>query len=231
VRDFARATGRLAKADALDAQVLARFAATVRPPPRPLPDAATEALGALVARRRQLGAMLVAERNRLDTCGPRIRQQIEEHVRWLEGRRAEIERELEAIIRRSPLWQAKVGLLRSVPGVGPVVAATLLADLPELGTLDCKQIAALVGLAPLNRDSGTYRGKRTVWGGRGVVRAALYMAALAGTRFNPTIRTLYLRLRAAGKPKTVALVACMHKLLLILNAILLHGSLWRLQGT
>jgi transposase len=161
-RDFARATGRLAKTDALDAQVLARFASVVRPRPRPLPDATTQLLGALVNRRRQLREMLVAERNRLELCPPCVRPHIQEHVAWLEERLATVEREVERTIGTSPASQLKAELLRSVPGVGPVLAATLLAELPELGTLGRKQIAALVGLAPLNRDSGLHRGKRTV---------------------------------------------------------------------
>jgi transposase len=227
VRDFARAVGQLAKTDALDAQLLARFGEAVRPPPRPLPDAEQQALTALLARRRQVVTMLTAERQRRDVARPPVRERVQAHVAWLEGELAALDADLGRALRASPVWRAKEDLLRSVPGVGPVVATTLLAELPELGTLDRKRIAALVGLAPLACDSGTQRGKRVVWGGRGRVRTALYMAALAGIRFNPVVRAFYRRLLAAGKPKKVALTACSHKLLLILNAILQAGAPWR----
>ncbi len=226
VRDFARATGKLAKTDALDAQVLALFAELVQPTPRPLPDADALALSGLMARRRQLVAMLVAERNRLARALPPVRPGIQEHIVWLEEKRRELDGELNHALRESPLWQERENLLRSVPGIGPVVTLTLLAGLPELGTLDRKQIAALVGVAPLNRDSGVLRGRRTVWGGRGPVRTALYMATLVATRFNPVIRRFYQRLCSAGKPKKVALVASMRKLLTILNAMLKHHTRW-----
>jgi len=226
VRDFAKATGKLAKTDAIDAQVLAHFADAVRPAVRPLPDAATRALSALVARRRQLVEMLTAEENRRASAAATIRPDIQEHIGWLRKRLRGIDQELSQALRTSPLWRAQEDLLRSVPGIGPVVAATLLADLPELGVLSRKPLGALVGVAPLNRDSGTLRGKRTVWGGRSTVRAALYMAALVGTRHNPVLRALYLRLLAAGKTKKVALTACMHKLLTIINALLKHGTPW-----
>jgi transposase len=226
VRDFAKAVGQLAKTDALDAALLARFAADVRPPPRPLPDAAQQALATLVARRRQVLAMLTAERQRLGTARAPVRQRIRAHIRWLEGELADLDDELGRTLRASPVWRAKEDLLRSVPGVGPVVARTLVAELPELGALDRKRIAALVGLAPVACDSGTLRGKRLVWGGRSRVRAALYMAALVATRHNPRLRAFYQRLLRAGKAKKVALTACMHKLLLILNAIVHTGSPW-----
>jgi transposase len=226
VRDFAKATGKLAKTDAIDAQVLAHFAEAVRPAVRPLPDAATQALSALVARRRQLVEMLTAEENRRASASAAIRADIQEHLTWLHKRLKSIDKELSQALRSSPLWREQEDLLRSVPGVGPVVTVTLLADLPELGVLGRKQIGALVGLAPLNRDSGTLRGKRTVWGGRSTVRAALYMAALVGTRRNPVLRSLYTRLLAVGKTKKVALTACMHKLLTILNAMLKHQTKW-----
>ncbi len=228
VRDFARATGKLAKTDALDAQVLALFAERVQPVPRPLPDADALVLSGLMARRRQLVARLrrVAERNRLDRALPPVRPGIQEHIVWLEEKRRELDGELNDALRESPLWQERENLLRSVPGIGPVVTLTLLAGLPELGTLDRKQIAALVGVAPLNRDSGVLRGRRTVWGGRGPVRTALYMATLVATRFNPVIRRFYQRLCSAGKPKKVALVASMRKLLTILNAMLKHHTPW-----
>jgi transposase len=227
VRDFAKATGQLAKTDALDAQVLAHFAAVVQPPPRPLPDADQQALAALLTRRRQVLGMLTAERQRLGTARPPVRGRVRAHIRWLEQELADLDDELGRTIRASPVWREQDALLRSVPGVGPVVALTLLAELPELGRLDRKRIAALVGLAPLNCDSGTRRGRRVVWGGRGRVRCALYMAALVASRHNPVIRAFYQRLLAAGKPKMVALTACMHKLLIILNAILAHRTPWQ----
>lgn len=229
IRDFAKATGRLAKTDAIDAAVLAQFAEAVRPEPRPLPDAATQALTALLTRRRQLIDMRTAETNRLGPASASVRKGIRVHITWLEGRLAELDEELATTIRESPLWRAKDDLLQSTPGVGPVLARTLLASLPELGTLTRQQIAALVGVAPLNRDSGRFRGSRHVWGGRAHVRAALYMGTLVATRFNPVIRAFYQRLCAAGKPKKVALTACMRKLLTILNAMLKHQTPWTLQ--
>jgi len=229
VRDFAKATGRLAKTDALDAAVLAQFAEAVRPEPRPLPDAATQALSALLLRRRQLIEMCTAEKNRLGTAPTPVRKGIRAHITWLEGRLADLDEELAHAIRKSPLWRDKDDLLQSTPGVGPVLAQTLLASLPELGTLTRQQIAALVGVAPLNRDSGTFRGKRRVWGGRAHVRAALYMSALGATRFNPVIRVFYQRLCAAGKAKKVALTACMRKLLTMLNAMLKHQTPWTIK--
>jgi transposase len=231
VRDFARATGRLAKTDVLDAGVLARFAAVIRPAVRPLPDAAARRLGALVARRRQVLGMRAAESNRLGaTREEDLRADIREHLRWLDQRLTHLDRELSDQLRASPVWREKEGLLRSVPGVGPVLSLTLLAEVPELGTLGHKQIAALVGVAPINRDSGTLRGRRTTAGGRASVRAALYMAAMAGVRYNPVLRARYARLVQAGKPKKVALVACMHALLRILNAILWHMAPWNLDA-
>lgn len=227
VRDFARATGRLAKTDTLDAQVLALFAERVRPTPRPLPDAQAQALSALLARRRQVVEMLTAERDRLGRALPPVCPGIERHIAELERHLADLNRALEETVRQSPLWREKEDLLRSVPGVGPLLALTLLADVPEMGTLGRKQVAALVGVAPLNRDSGALRGRRRVWGGRAPVRAVLYMATLAATRYNPVIRAFYRRLCAAGKPKKVALTACMRKLLTILNAMLKHGTPWR----
>ncbi len=227
VRDFARATGKLAKTDALDAQVLAHFAEAVRPQPRPLPDEQTRLLKARVRRRRQLQAMLTAEKNRLRTAPEALQPRMEAHIAWLEAELAELDGDLGAQLRQSPLWREKEQLLRSVPGIGPVVAATLLAELPELGGLNRRQIASLVGVAPLNRDSGQRRGQRTTWGGRSGVRCALYMATLVATRHNPVIRAFYRRLRERGKPKRVALVACMRKLLVILNTMLKRGHPWR----
>lgn len=226
IRDFAKATGRLAKTDALDAAVLAQFAEVVRPPVRPLPDAATQALSALLLRRRQLIGMRTAEQNRLGSSPAPMRKGIRAHITWMEGRLADLDEELARTIRESPLWREKDDLLQSTPGVGPVLARTLLASLPELGTLTRQQIAALVGVAPMNRDSGRFRGSRRVWGGRAHVRAALYMSALVATRFNPVIRAFYQRLCAAGKAKKVALTACMRKLLTMLNAMLKHQTPW-----
>jgi transposase len=227
IRDFAKATGQLAKTDALDAQVLAHFADVVRPEPRPLPDAQTQELAALVTRRRQLIEMLTAEKNRLASACVVIRKPLRAHITWLERALDQADTDLAEAIQQRPVWREKEELLRSVPGIGPVLTTTLLANLPELGTLTHKQIAALVGVAPLNRDSGTLRGKRTVWGGRAQVRAALYMAAIVAARFNPVIRVFYQRLCVAGKAKKVALVACMRKLLTIVNAMLKHRTPWR----
>ncbi len=227
VRDFAKATGQLAKTDRLDAQVLALFAERVRPAPRPLPDAVLQQLDALMTRRRQLLDMLTAEGNRLEHAAAPIRREIARHVRWLERRVAAVERDLDDTIQKSPVWRAKENLLRTVPGVGPVLSRTLLADLPELGQLNRKQTAALVGVAPLARDSGTFRGKRGVWGGRAPVRAVLYMGALVATQRNAVIRAFYRRLVEAGKPKKVALVACMRKLLTILNAMMRANTTWQ----
>jgi transposase len=227
VRDFARATGQLAKTDRIDAETLALFAERVRPEPRALPDEAASALDALLTRRRQILGMLVAERNRLEHALPAVRRGITQHIRWLERQLQEVDRNLDESIQAIPVWRAKENLLRSAPGVGPVLSRTLIGELPELGTLPRKQIAALAGLAPLARDSGTLKGKRLVWGGRAPVRAALYMAALVGTRCNPVIRAFYLRLLAAGKPKKVALTACMRKLLTILNAMMRTNTTWR----
>jgi transposase len=228
VRAFARATGRLAKTDRLDAQAIAHFAEAVRPPVRPLPDEATRHLGALVARRRQLLEMLVAERNRRHAAAPALHGRIDAHLRWLEEALAEIERDLNEAVRGSAAWRAKEALLRSVPGVGPVSARTLLAELPELGSLTRRQAAALVGVAPFSRDSGKLRGRRTVWGGRAALRACLYMAAVAAARgSNPAIAGFYRRLRQAGKPAKLALTACMRKLVVTLNAMLRTGTAWK----
>ena len=226
VRDFARATGTLAKTDALDAGVLAHFADVVRPDVRPLKDAETQVLNSLTARRHQVMTMLVSEKNRLGTAIGAVSPRIEAHISWLEQELSDLDKGLRQTLRRSPVWREKDDLLRTVPGVGEQLSLTLLANLPELGTLNRRQIAALVGVAPYNRDSGALRGKRAVWGGRSRVRAVLYMGALVASRHNPAIRDFYQRLLAAGKPKKVALVACMRKLLVILNAMLKHGSPW-----
>lgn len=227
VRRFAQATGKLAKTDRIDAQILAAFAAAVHPPARPLPDEETREIEALIARRHQLNAMLTAERNRLEKALPAMGREIKTHIAWLRRQLAKIDEQLDDTIRRSPIWRFKDDLLQSVPGVGGKTSATLLALLPELGTLDRKQIAALVGVAPFNNDSGTRRGRRSVWGGRARVRGALYMAALVAARHNPILNAFYGRLRAAGKPAKVALVACMRKLLTILNAMVRDGRTWR----
>ena len=226
-RDFAKATGRLAKTEALDAHGLAPFAEAVRPAPRPLPDAQTQALSAQLARRRQLLDMLTAEKNRLHRAPRTIQGDIQAHITWLERRLAALNDDLGRAVRASPVWRAQDDLLQSTPGVGPVLSHTLVADLPAWGTLSRQQIAALVGVAPLNRDSGTLRGKRTVWGGRAHVRAVLYMSTLVAVRYNPVLRTFYERLRRAGKASKVALTACMRKLLTILNAMVKHRTPWQ----
>jgi len=227
VRDFARATGQLAKTDRLDAQVIARFGEAVKPSSRALPDAEAQALAAMLTRRRQVVAMVTAEKNRLHTARPSVRRDIRRHIAWLQDSLAKLDSELGDTLRNSPLWRERDDLLQSVPGVGPVLSMTLLVELPELGTLDRRQIASLVGVAPLNRDSGTLRGRRTVWGGRARVRAVLYMGTLVATRSNPVIRSFYERLCAAGKAKKVALTACMRKLLTILNAMLRRRTDWQ----
>jgi transposase len=228
-RDFARATGQWAKTDALDARALAHFADVIRPTPRPLPDTQTQELRALLSRRQQLIGMRTAEQNRLAGTSERLTQDIKAHIAWLNARIATLDADLETMLRASPLWRENDDLLQSVPGIGPVCARTLLLELPELGTLTRQQIAALVGVAPLNCDSGTLRGRRTIWGGRAHVRTVLYMGTLVATRFNPQIKVFYQRLLAAGKLKKVALTACMHKLVTILNAMLKHRTSWQAQ--
>jgi transposase len=226
VREFARGIGQLAKTDALDAAVLARFAEVVHPTPRPLPEAQAQELSALLARRRQVLAMLIAERQRLATALLAVRPHISRHVCFLEAELSDLDRQLRDAVQASPLWRAQEDLLRSTPGIGPTTALALLAEVPELGQLNRKKIAALVGVAPFPCDSGKLRGRRIVWGGRARVRTALYMATLVATRHNPVIRAFYQRLCAAGKPKKVALVACMRKLLTILNAMVRHRTPW-----
>jgi transposase len=228
VRAFARATGRLAKTDSLDAAAIAHFAEAVRPTVRRLADEATRHLQALVARRRQLLEMRVAERNRRQAADPALHGRIDAHLRWLEEALAEIEGDLDGAVRDSPVWRAKGELLRSVPGIGPVNARTLLAQLPELGSLTRRQVAALVGVAPFSRDSGKMRGRRTIWAGRAALRACLYMAAVAAARgSNPVIAGFYRRLRQAGKPAKLALTACMRKLVVTLNAMLRTDTTWK----
>ena len=232
VRDFARATGTLAKTDALDALdalALAHFADAVRPVVRPLKDAETQVLSSLVARRHQIVSIVVAEKNRLRSAITAVRPRIEAHIAWLEQELSDIDEGLRQTLRSSPVWREKDDILRSVPGVGEQLSLALLSQLPELGTLNRREVAALVGVAPSNRDSGTLRGKRQIWGGRARLRAVLYMGAMVASRFNPAIRDFYQRLLAAGKPKKVALTACMRKLLVILNAMLKSRSHWRAE--
>jgi transposase len=227
-RDFAKATGRLAKTDKIDALVLARFAEAIRPTPKAPPEAEALEFQAILARRRQIIGMMVAEKNRLGaSTSKKVRSRLEAHIRWLEKELARIDRDLEEVINQSPTFKENEALLRSVPGVGPVLSRTLLAELPELGSLSPRELSALVGVAPLNRDSGIFRGRRSVWGGRAKVREALYMGALIASRHNPHIKTFYERLVASGKPKKVALVACMRKLLTILNAVMRDRTPWR----
>ncbi len=228
VRDFARATGKLAKTDAIDAAVLALFAERIRPDLRPIKDAEAQELEALVVRRKQVVEMITAEKNRLSAAPPskQVRTAIGRTIEWLQKQLDENDRDLEKAVKSSGAWREKDDLLRSVPGVGKVLSRTLLSLVPELGTLTHKQIAALIGVAPLNRDSGTLRGRRCVWGGRAQVRQVLYMGALVAARFNPVIRAFHQRLLAAGKLPKVALVACMHKLLTILNAMLASKTRW-----
>jgi transposase len=227
VRDYARATGKLAKTDNLDALVMAEFASAVKPEVRSLPDEESQAIKATVSRRRQLMEMLTAEKNRLAIAGKHLKPSILGHIEWLKKEIEGLDRDLRHQIESSPLWREKDNLLQSIPGVGKVLSATLLGELRELGELNRKQIAALVGVAPFNRDSGMMRGRRTIWGGRAKIRGVLYMAALVATRFNPVIRCFYQRLLARGKAKKVALVACMRRLLTIMNAILKHKRAWQ----
>jgi transposase len=226
-RDFAKATGQLAKTDALAARALAHFAEAVRPTPRPLPDAQTEALRAVMTRRRQLIAMRTAALNRLDSAPPPVQADLQAHITWLEQRLAALDDTLDTTLRESPVWRERETLYRSVPGIGPVCARTLLLDRPELGTLSRQRIAALAGVAPFNRDSGTLRGHRTIWGGRASGRATLYMGTLVAVRHNPVLKACYERLVAAGKAKKVALVACMRKVLTIRNAMVKPQTPWQ----
>jgi transposase len=226
-RDFAKATGRLAKTDRIDAQVLAHYGEAIRPSFRPLPDADTQQLRALVDRRRQLVDMMTAEQSRLNTSPARVRDSIEAHLAWLQQQLASLDDDLDDMLQSSPIWRERHDMLQSTPGVGPVLSRTLMSQLPELGDLNRKEIAALVGVAPFNRDSGTWRGRRTIWGGRAAVRSVLYMSTLVATRHNPVIREFYERLLAAGKAKKVALIACMRKLLTILNAMVKNQQRWQ----
>ena len=232
IRDFARATGRLAKNDRLDAEIIARFAAAIRPQVRALPDEATQGFAELAARRRQLVEMISAESLRSKQAVHRkVQKQLGAHILWLNKELTRLDADLDETVRGSPLWRGREELLVSVPCVGRTVARTLLADLPELGSLDRRQIAALVGLAPFAHDSGAHRGQRHIRGGRSAVRAKLYMAARVGCRYNPVLRRFYERLVAAGKSRKVALVACMHKLLTILNAMIRENKPWHVEPT
>lgn len=229
IRDFAKAKGRLAKTDAIDAKVIAHYDQAMDPKSHPFPD--TQDLKEIMTRRSQLVEMVTSEKNRLRAARrDRIRQDIQAHIRWLQNRLADVDGDLKQAINESPVSREKDKLLQSTPGVGATVSATLLTHLPELGTLDRRQVAALVGVAPLNRDSGMMRGKRSVRGGRTRVRAALYMGTLSATRHNPVIRAFYQRLCDEGKAKEVALTACMRKLLTILNSMLKHHTLWNHTG-
>ncbi len=226
VRDFAKSTGKLAKTDRLDAQAIAHFAEAIKPEVRYLADEESREIAAMMSRRRQLVEMMVAEKNRLHTCHPNLTAEIKEHLEWMEQRLKALEEEIQKRIQKTDIWHKKDDLLRTVPGIGKVVSSTLLAELPELGKVNRKKIAALVGVAPLNRDSGKYKGRRGVWGGRAAVRSALYMATLSAIRFNPVIKTYYEKLLERGKLKSVALTACMHKLLTIINTMIAQSKPW-----
>ena len=228
-RDVAKATGPLAQTDALDARALAHVAEAVRPTPRPVPDAQAAELRALLARRRPLVAMRTAAQNRLGNAPPRLQTDIQGPITWLDTRLAALDDDLDTTLRTSPVWREREELLRSVPGIGPVCTRTLRLDLPELGMLSRQRLAALVGVAPLNRDRGTLRGSRTIWGGRAPVRATLSMSTLVAVRYHPVLKTFYARLRAVGKATKVALTACMRKLLTILNAMVTHHTPWQPQ--
>lgn len=226
IRDFARSVGKLAKTDSLDAQIIARFAAAVRPEVRPLPDAEASRLKALVARRQQIVEMRTAESNRLKRAPKAVHSRIERHIQYLTEELADLDREMDNFIKENAAWTGKAKALKDIPGIGSVSCLTLLASLPELGSLNRREIAALVGVAPLNRDSGVHRGKRSVWGGRANVRRTLYMAGMSARVHNPLIKTFYERLVGNGKPSKVAMVACMRKLLTMINAMLRDGTTW-----
>lgn len=227
VRDFAKAKGILAKTDKIDAQVIAQFAESIRPEVRPLKTEEAQKLEALLSRRRQILQMLTAEKNRLHSAPFWIRKDIQIHIQWLEKTLDKFNKELDRLVKKSPIWRAKDKILQSAKGVGPILSSTLISGLPELGTLNRKKIAALVGVAPLNRDSGKFRGRRTIWGGRSAIRSVLLMATRVGIRFNPVIRAFYERLEKAGKKRKVAETACMRKLLTILNAMMKNRTCWQ----
>lgn len=231
VRDFAKASGKLAKTDRIDAGVIAWFGEALRPEIRPFKDPETQALAALLTRRRQLTDMLTAEKNRLHSAPKSVRKDIKAHITWLERRLKDTNNGLRDAIKQSPAWREHDEILQSAPGVGPVLSVTLVAELPELGMLNRRKIAALAGVAPFNRDSGTFKGKRSVWGGRAEVRSVLYMSTLSAVRCNPIIRPFYQRLVNAGKGHKVAMTACMRKLLTILNIMIKNGTSWQHQPT
>lgn len=230
VRDFAKATGKLAKTDTIDADVLAHFGQALRPEIRPLKDEQTQLLTDLLARRRQLVDMRTAEKNRLACSTKKVKNDILQHIKWLEKRLKDIEGDLEKLIKQTPVWRTKDEIIQSVPGVGPVMSLALLSGVPELGSLNRHEIAALIGVAPFNRDSGQFKGKRTIWGGRANVRSVLYMSALAAIRCNPVIKPFYNRLINAGKLSKVAITACMRKLLVILNTMVRNGMCWNCEN-
>lgn len=226
IRDFAKATGKLAKTDKIDAEVIAHFADAIRPKFRPLKDEQTQELTDLLTRRGQLVDMLTAEKNRLKQASKSVNKDIARHIKWLEERIEDFGDDLKKLIKASPIWQEKDKIIQSVPGVGPIMSLALLSGLPELGTIDRGQVASLVGVAPFNRDSGKYKGKRAIWGGRASVRSVLYMCALTAIRCNPTIKSFYARLIKAGKLPKVAITACMRKLLVILNSMVKNQTIW-----
>lgn len=227
IRDFAKSIGQLAKTDAIDAGVIARFASAVRPELRAVKDTRTQELTGLVSRRRQIVEMIVAETNRIRAASRRTRRDIQVHINWLQKRLDQIDAEIKHDIQNGPLWHTTDQILQSTPGVGPTTSAILISCVPELGQLNRKKIASLIGVAPLNRDSGRFKGRRMIWGGRAQVRSVLYMSTLSAIRFNPIIRQFYQRLREAGKCAKVAIVACMRKLLIILNAMVRNQTKWR----
>lgn len=227
VRDFAKATGRLAKTDAIDALVLGHFGAAIRPPVRPLPTAEMEEFGNRITRRRQIVSMIAQEKNRLHSASKSLLNGVKAHIEWMKGQVKTIDEEIQSIIAKDVVMSEKSDLLQTFKGIGPGCSNTLIAKLPELGTLDRGKIACLAGLAPLNRDSGQYKGTRRIWGGRESVRSALYMSAIVAIRWNPKIKEFYDRLRKKGKKAKVAITACMHKILTILNAMLKSGEAWR----
>lgn len=226
-RNFAKASGKLAKTDRIDAAVLAHFGEAIQPPTTVLASEQDRALQDAVTRRRQLVEMLSAEKNRRSSLRTKMRENVERHIKWLEEQVQQLDEDIEQLTQGRSQWQSGIALLKSVPGVGPVIATTLIAALPELGTVSDKRISALVGVAPFNRDSGKFRGDRTIWGGRAEVRAVLYMGALTAVRYNPKLKAFYEHLLEQGKAKKVALVACMHKLLRILNAMMRDGQPWQ----
>jgi transposase len=226
IRDFAKATGKLAKTDRLDAKTIARFGEAIKPEPRPFKDEDNQALTALITRRRQIVDMMTAEKNRLGSSHESVKKDIRETISWLENRLKDIDNDLSKTLRENVSWKAKAEILTSCKGIGPVVSTTLLCSLPELGSLNRREISGLVGVCPYNRDSGKMRGKRAIFGGRATVRAMLYMATLSARRFNPAIKSFYDRLMQAGKLHKVAMVACMRKLLTVLNAMLKEMKPW-----